>query len=51
MISCLFPAQDVIQTQEHNIRELLNAVREQSDQLNHQRVKIKSLEDKVNVGD
>ncbi|XP_053185376.1 angiopoietin-related protein 3-like isoform X2 [Scomber japonicus] len=37
----------VIHSQEHSITELLNAVREQSDQLNHQRTKIKSLEEKL----
>ncbi|KAL7387275.1 hypothetical protein ABVT39_021215 [Epinephelus coioides] len=40
---------EVIQSQERSIIELLNAVREQSDQLNHQRVKIKSLEEKLTV--
>ncbi|XP_068197119.1 angiopoietin-related protein 3-like [Antennarius striatus] len=35
---------DMIRAQEQNISELLKAVKEQSDQLNHQRVKIKSLE-------
>jgi len=42
--------QEVILSQERSITELLNAVREQSDQLNHQRVKINILEEKVNVG-
>ncbi|KAM4605610.1 angiopoietin-related protein 3-like [Polymixia lowei] len=37
---------DVIYTQERSITELLKAVRDQSDQLNHQRNKIKSLEEK-----
>ncbi|XP_077415171.1 angiopoietin-related protein 3-like [Vanacampus margaritifer] len=36
----------VINTQEQSITELLKAVREQSDQLNYQRIKIKSLEEK-----
>lgn len=39
----------MIHSQEQSITELLKAVREQSDQLNHQRVKIKILEEKVNV--
>ncbi|KAM3842795.1 angiopoietin-related protein 3-like [Diretmus argenteus] len=38
---------DVIHTQERSITELLIAVREQSDQLNHQRSKIKTLEEKL----
>ncbi|XP_041804865.1 angiopoietin-related protein 3-like [Chelmon rostratus] len=38
---------EVIHTQEQSITELLKAVREQSDQLNHQRVKIKVLEEKL----
>ncbi|XP_062284456.1 angiopoietin-related protein 3-like isoform X1 [Scomber scombrus] len=37
----------VIHSQERSITDLLNAVREQSDQLNHQRIKIKSLEEKL----
>ncbi|XP_071372491.1 angiopoietin-related protein 3-like [Centroberyx affinis] len=37
---------DVIHSQEQSITELLRAVREQSDQLNHQRIKIKLLEEK-----
>ncbi|XP_056276658.1 angiopoietin-related protein 3-like [Pseudoliparis swirei] len=37
---------EVILSQERSITELLNAVREQSDQLNHQRVKINILEEK-----
>lgn len=41
----------MIHSQEQSIIELLKAVREQSDQLNHQRVKIKILEEKVNVRD
>lgn len=51
MIPTLFFDQEVIQTQEQSITELLKAVREQSDQLNHQRAKIKNLEEKVNVGE
>ena len=46
-----FPDQNVIYGQERSIMELLKAVREQSDQLNHQRDKIKNLEEKVNVRD
>ncbi|CAL8343829.1 unnamed protein product [Merluccius merluccius] len=38
---------EVIHSQEQSISELLRAVREQSDQLNHQRLQIKSLEDKI----
>lgn len=49
MIPTLFSDQEVIQTQEQSITELLKAVREQSEQLNHQRAKIKNLEEKVNV--
>ncbi|KAM7378965.1 hypothetical protein PAMP_004550 [Pampus punctatissimus] len=37
----------VIHHQDQSITELLKAVREQSDQLNHQRIKIKSLEEKL----
>ncbi|XP_054482525.1 angiopoietin-related protein 3-like [Anoplopoma fimbria] len=40
---------EVILSQERSITELLKAVREQSDQLNHQRVKIKVLEEKLTV--
>lgn len=42
---CYF--QEVIETQEKTIVNLLNAVREQHDQLNNQKIKIKTLEDKV----
>uniref|UniRef100_A0A3Q3WYX9 Fibrinogen C-terminal domain-containing protein n=1 Tax=Mola mola TaxID=94237 RepID=A0A3Q3WYX9_MOLML len=42
---------EVIHTQEQSITELLKAVREQSDQLNLQNVKIKTLEEKVKVRD
>nr|XP_029480084.1 angiopoietin-related protein 3-like isoform X1 [Oncorhynchus nerka] len=38
---------DVIHTQERSISELLKAVREQSDQLDHQRSKMKTLEVKL----
>ncbi|XP_018532843.1 angiopoietin-related protein 3 [Lates calcarifer] len=38
---------DVIQTQEQSITELLKSVKEQSDQINHQRTKIKILEEKL----
>ncbi|XP_040000018.1 angiopoietin-related protein 3-like [Xiphias gladius] len=38
---------DVIHSQEQSIMELLKAVREQSDQINHQKTKIKILEDKL----
>lgn len=37
----------MINNQEQSMTELLKAVREQSDQLNYQMVKIKSLEEKV----
>lgn len=40
----------MIQAQERSIAELLAAVREQSEQLNHQRGKIKNLEEKVTGG-
>ncbi|XP_062338056.1 angiopoietin-related protein 3-like [Osmerus eperlanus] len=38
---------EVIHTQERSITELLKAVREQSDQLNHQQSKINNLEEKL----
>ncbi|KAM9384980.1 angiopoietin-related protein 3 [Pholidichthys leucotaenia] len=38
---------DVIETQEKTITNLLNAVKEQHDQLDHQKSKIKSLEEKL----
>lgn len=47
VIRCGFPTQEVIHSQDNSIRELLRAVRDQSDQLNLHRVKIKSLEEKV----
>ena len=37
----------MIESQERTITELLKAVREQHDQLDHQKSKIKNLEDKV----
>ncbi|XP_037644180.1 angiopoietin-related protein 3-like [Sebastes umbrosus] len=40
---------EVIHSQERSIIELLKAVREQTDQLNHQKVKIKNLEEKFTV--
>lgn len=43
----IFPDQDVIHSQEQSIIELLKAVSAQSDQINHQRTKIKILEEKV----
>lgn len=39
--------QDVIDTQEKTINDLLKSVKEQHDQLNSQKNKIKSLEEKV----
>lgn len=45
--SAVVPTQEVIHSQDNSIRELLRAVRDQSDQLNLHRVKIKSLEEKV----
>ncbi|KAI5614625.1 angiopoietin-related protein 3 precursor, partial [Silurus asotus] len=39
---------DVIDTQEKTIKDLLKSVREQHDQLNSQKNKIKSLEEKIN---
>lgn len=44
----MIPTQEVILSQETSIRELLRAVTDQSDQLNLQRTKIKTLEEKVN---
>lgn len=41
--------QEVIETQEKTIVDLLSAVREQHDQLNNQKIKIKTLEDKVDT--
>ncbi|XP_076871006.1 angiopoietin-related protein 3 [Brachyhypopomus gauderio] len=38
---------DVIDTQEKTIKDLLQSVREQHDQLNSQKIKIKSLEEKL----
>ncbi|XP_070701311.1 angiopoietin-related protein 3-like [Pempheris klunzingeri] len=38
---------EVIHSQEQSIMDLLKAVREQSEQLSHQRVKIKTLEEKL----
>ncbi|XP_056246421.1 angiopoietin-related protein 3-like [Seriola aureovittata] len=38
---------DVINSQEQSIIELLNAVKEQNDQINHQKTKIKILEEKL----
>ncbi|XP_040027041.2 angiopoietin-related protein 3 [Gasterosteus aculeatus] len=40
---------EVIHSQERSISELLEAVREQSDQLNHQRAKIRILEEKFTL--
>lgn len=39
--------QAVIHSQERSITELLKAVRDQSDQINFQKTKIKNLEEKV----
>ncbi|XP_062854085.1 angiopoietin-related protein 3 [Trichomycterus rosablanca] len=39
---------DMIDTQDKTIKELLRSVREQHEQLNFQKIKIKSLEDKLN---
>jgi hypothetical protein len=41
--------QDVIAAQERTITDLLKAVREQHDQLNHQKTKIRTLEEKVHI--
>ncbi len=41
--------QDVIETQERTITDLLKSVKEQHEQLNYQKTKIKSLEDKVSI--
>ncbi len=43
----LWHFQDVIEAQEKTITNLLKAVKEQHDQLDHQKVKIKNLEEKV----
>ncbi|XP_010870660.2 angiopoietin-related protein 3 [Esox lucius] len=40
---------DVIEAQERTINNLLKSVREQHDQLNHQKTKIKALEEKISV--
>ncbi|KAK5859550.1 hypothetical protein PBY51_021102 [Eleginops maclovinus] len=40
---------EVIHNQDQSITELLKAVREQSDQLNYQRVQLKTLEEKLTV--
>ncbi|KAK5919081.1 hypothetical protein CgunFtcFv8_023006 [Champsocephalus gunnari] len=40
---------EVIHSQERSITELLKAVREQSHQLNHQRIQLKTLEEKFTV--
>lgn len=39
--------QEVIESQEKTITDLLKAVREQHDQLDNQKMKIKNLEEKV----
>lgn len=41
----------MIRSQEHSITELLKAVSAQNDQIDHQRTKIKILEEKVDVRD
>lgn len=46
-----FMFQDVIRSQEHSITELLKAVSAQNDQMDHQREKIKVLEQKVAARD
>lgn len=43
----LWHFQEVIEAQEKTINNLLKAVTEQHDQLDHQKVKIKNLEEKV----
>lgn len=50
MQSCVFLLwhyQEVIEAQEKTISNLLKAVREQHDQLDNQKLKIKNLEEKV----
>lgn len=47
-VSTVTPTQEVIYSQENSIRELLKAVSEQSQQLDLQRQKVKTLEEKVN---
>lgn len=49
--STFIPDQEVIQSQEQSITQLLKAVRELSDQLIYQRTKINILEEKVNNRD
>lgn len=49
--STFIPDQEVIQSQEQSITQLLKAVRELSDQLIYQRKKINILEEKVNNRD
>lgn len=44
---CFTPVQDVIEAQEKTITSLLLAVKEQHDQLDHQKLKIKNLEEKA----
>ncbi len=46
-LTCLL--QDVIETQERTITDLLKSVKEQHEQLNYQKTKIKGLEDKVSI--
>lgn len=46
-INNFYLLQDVIETQERTITDLLKSVKEQHEQLNYQKIKIKSLEDKV----
>lgn len=41
--------QEVIEAQEKTITNLLKAVKEQHDQLDNQKIKIKNLEEKVDV--
>lgn len=47
LTTCLL--QDVIETQERTITDLLKSVKEQHEQLSYQKTKIKSLEDKVSI--
>lgn len=48
---CFVFFQEVIRSQEQSITELLKAVSAQNDQMNHQRAKIKILEEKVDGRD
>lgn len=46
----MFLFQEVIEAQDKTITSLLKAVQEQHEQLDHQKIKIKNMEEKVNNG-